>query len=385
MKYFPIKTAVLCLLVTPVLYVLTLSFGETWLNRDYTEKIQNIVIGDSKPLLEGAIRFEDQVALNIEKFRQSDWKIQKAGLDVKCFVISNSKKILYPVYLDVNNLEKESERVWDPQKIAENNYSILNEGFSLRVETRLDPGTFIANLLLIFYYGISFAVFLVFYRSGSFRAQKERELENKMISELKKGEEAYKKILVDLKKERQDLFESIKMLNTKYEEDTRKAKLNEEEMFDEIVSLEEQLQSFIRMKQNKESEITELKSKVKKYERRKSSKGKRQEFDFMDKRFSALYKNVKMKRKALTGFLNLNDDQQIKAEELILLLDREPEKAVIKRKVFSGKKHKTTCFEVLFAYNGRLYFKKSKNNIADIVVIGTKNTQQKDMEFLHNL
>ena len=139
------------------------------------------------------------------------------------------------------------------------------------------------------------------------------------------------------------------------------------------------------LKYRKEEEINELKSTISNYERRKSSKSKRNEFDFTLKRFGVLYKNIKMNRKAIAGLLNLNEDQQIKAEECILLLDHKPEKITIKRKVFSGKKHKTTCLEVLFAYNGRLYFKQKEKNEKEILVVGTKNTQAKDMGILHNL
>ena len=90
-----------------------------------------------------------------------------------------------------------------------------------------------------------------------------------------------------------------------------------------------------------------------------------------------------MNRKAISGFLFLKDDQKIEAEECVLLLDRNPDRIIIKRKVFSGKKHNTSCFEVLFAYNGRLYFRKNENNKVEVLVIGTKNSQVKDMEFLH--
>ena len=156
-------------------------------------------------------------------------------------------------------------------------------------------------------------------------------------------------------------------------------------MFDEILSLEEQLNSFIELKQRKEEEINELKSKIQKYERRKATKFKRNEFDFILKRFSVLYKNVKMNRKSISGLLNLNEDQQIKAEECVLLLDRDTDKVTIKRKVFLGKKHKESCFEILFSYNGRLYFRQFENNKIEVLVVGTKNTQEKDMEFLHGV
>ncbi len=206
-----------------------------------------------------------------------------------------------------------------------------------------------------------------------------------LIADLQKEELVHMQILEDMKKERQGLFENIKSLNAKYQKDKKKLIINEEELFDEIIALEEQLNAFIELKQKKEDEINELKSQIRKSERRTSSKNRRNEFDFNSKRFAALYKNIEMNRKAITGLLSLGEDQQIKAEECVFLLDRDQKKVTIKRKVFSGKKHKTACFEVLFAYNGRLYFRKSENNNTEILIIGTKNTQTKDMEFLHGL
>ena len=192
-------------------------------------------------------------------------------------------------------------------------------------------------------------------------------------------------MLENMKKERQGLFENIKSLNVKYQKDKNKLKTNEEELFDEIISLEEQISFFVELKQEKEEEIDELKSQIRKYERRKSSKNKRNEFDFVFKRFVTLYKNLEMNRRSITGLLDLGEDQQIKAEEIVFLLNQNQKNVTIKRKVFSGKKHRAACFEVLFAYNGRLYFRKNENNKVEILIIGTKNTQKKDMEFLHSL
>lgn len=217
------------------------------------------------------------------------------------------------------------------------------------------------------------------------KAATDNKKRKELINGLQKEEQNLKQILATLEKERQGLFENIQSLNSKYQDEKNKLKHNEEELFDEIVSLEEQLGASIDSKQKKEEEIEELKSQIKKYERRKNSKNKRNEFDFIIKRFNVLYKNIHMNRKAVSGLLSLNEEQQIKAEELVLMLDQNPDQVIIKRKVFSGKKHKTTCFEVLFSYNGRLYFKNNENGKIEVVVIGTKNTQIKDMEYLHSL
>src|SRR3989339_1705550 len=252
-------------------------------------------------------------------------------------------------------------------------------------KSKLDHGSFLGNFILFGYFGMSITVFLIFYKIGSSKASLDRKKSLKVITDLQKEDEIHKQILDELKKERQGLFENIKALNTKYQEDRRKATINEEEMFQEIISMEEKFNAFIEFKHNKEKEIEELKSKIQTYERRKTPKIRRNEFDFILKRFSILYKTIEINRKALTGFLSLDEDHQIKVEELIHMLDSDPDKVIIKRKVFSGKKSRTTCFEVLFAYNGRLYFRKNENNRIEILTIGNKNTQTKDMEFIHNL
>ncbi len=385
MKFFPIRVAVICLLMTPLLYIVTLMSCETYLTRTYSSRIQNILIGDSTPLLEGSVRLEEQVAKHIKTFLKNDWKIHYLHLDLNILVTTSEGRVIYPVFTNFDSMEKNLRDGYNAQEIANNNFDSLNQGLVVKVTVNLTHGSVIANIILILYSGISLGIFFIFYKIGSSRAAADQQQKNSLISDLKKEEKLHNQILNDLKKDRQALFENIKSLNAKYQEDRKKAKINEEEMFEEIISLEEKINSFIELKNRKEEEIAELKSRIQKYERRKSSKTKRNEFDFIAKRFAALYKNIKMNRKALSGFLNLTEDQQIKAEEIIQLMDHEPDKIIIKRKVFSGKKHKKACFEVLFAYNGRLYFTKDKNNINEILVIGTKNTQTKDMEFLHSL
>ncbi len=385
MKFFPIKVAIVCLLATPILYIITLISSEKYLTARYSTQIQNILIGDSKPLLEGSLPLEEQLAKNIQRFLKQDRILEMTGLDLNILVTTSQGKILYPVYSDVNSPIQEITGGEDAQMTAKRNFELLNNGLNIQIEAKLDHGSLLGNFILFGYFGMSFTVFLIFYRIGSSKASLDRKKNIKLITDLQKEDEIHKQILDELKKERQDLFENIKALNARYQEDRRKASINEEEMFQEIISLEEKFNAFIEFKQAKEKEIEELKSKIQTYERRKTPKIRRNEFDFMLKRFSVIYKNIEINRKALTGFLNIDEDQQIKVEEIIHLLDSDPDKVIIKRKVFSGKKSRTTCFEVLFSYNGRLYFRKNENNRIEILTIGNKNTQTKDMEFIHNL
>jgi hypothetical protein len=385
MKFFPIKVVIVCLLATPILYTFTLVFIEKYLTNQYSTQIQNILIGDSKPLLDGSLSLEEQIANNIHSFLKHDRILKMTGLDLNILVTGAQEKILYPVYSDENSPIQEITGEEDALMTAKKNFELLNNGLDIQIEAKLDHGSFLGNFILFGYFGMSLTVFLIFYRIGSSKASLDRKKNIKLITELQKEDEIHRQILDELKKERQGLFENIKALNAKYQEDLRKAGINEEEMFQEIITLEEKFNAFIEFKHAKEKEIEELKSKIQIYERRKTPKIRRNEFDFTLKRFSVIYKNIEINRKALAGFLNLDEDQQIKVEEIIHLLDSDPDKVIIKRKVFSGKKSRTACFEVLFAYNGRLYFHKNENNRIEILTIGNKNTQTKDMEFIHNL
>jgi hypothetical protein len=385
MKYFPLKTAIFCLLLPPILYIATLSGYHRLLIDQYLQKIENIAVGDATKLLDGRISIEEQIAENIYTFLETDWMVRNIGLDLKVFVATKKGKLIYPTFMDSDTFMNNLQKNHDFERTAKQNFAILNDGLEINVSIDLNHGSKIANLILFIYFSIGIVVFSFIYRAASTKAAQDRKNKNALLDGLQKEEKVQRQILDSLKKERQGLFENIKALNTKYQKDKNKLKINEEEMFKEIISLEEQLNSYIALKQNKEEEIKELKSKIQNFERRKSSKNSRNEFDFTSKRFGVLYKHIQMNRKAITGLLNMNEDQQIKAEECILKLDTNPNQVTIKRKVFSGKKHKTACLEVLFAYNGRLYFKQDENNKIEVLVIGTKNTQVKDMEFLHNI
>ena len=385
MRYFPLKTIILCLVFTPFFYIATLNVYQKVLNQIYFQKIEDHSIGETPLLLKGLISIEEQLTKNIHAFSKNDRMIQHLGLDFNVIVTTHNGKLLYPTFVDADAFIKNFFEEENLEKTAKRNFGILNEGLKFSVRVNLNHGSRIANLILIGYFSFAILIVLIFYKIGSSRAKRDTKIKNTLIDDLQKEEQAHKKLLGNIKKERQDLLETIKSLKTRYKEDKKKLKINEDVMFDEIVSLEAQLNSFNELKDKNDEEIKRLKVKIKKYERRKSSKSKRNQFGFIVKHFAVLYKDIEMNRKAISGFLSLNDDQKIKAEECVLLLDRNPDRIIIKRKVFSGKKHNTSCFEVLFAYNGRLYFRKNENNKIEVLVIGTKNSQAKDMEFLHSL
>ncbi|MCP4118743.1 MAG: hypothetical protein GY737_25780 [Desulfobacteraceae bacterium] len=360
-----------------------LSQFEKYLTPVYQQKIENHIIGDSESLLNGTVRLRDAVGNNIHSFLANDPFVKWFGPDFDIMVSTRAGEVLYPSFGEIDPYMAEDE--WDSIKVAHQNYSIMSQGFTVKVITRLKHGTLGTNLVLTLLVMISLAVFLLVYRKGSAKALKDDRETGRRITELEEDRKSYEQIFKGLEKEKRNLFENIKFLRHANEEDKKKASITEEDMFEEIVALEQKLQENVKHQQEKEKEIDELKEKLKKNERRKGNGSKRKSFDFSGKRFAAVYKNLDMNRRALTGFLELSDDMQIKAEEIIHQLDADPAKVIVKRKVFAGKKSRSPSLEVLFGYNGRLYFRKTDNNRCEVLVVGTKNSQTKDMEYLHNL
>ncbi len=375
----------LCLLLPPLLYSMSLGLLERNLEPFYREKIVQAIKTDTESLLNGSKRFEDEVGDKVDAFLDEDFLVSVLGLDLDVMVFIDRGGVIYPSFAGYDVFPGAENRDWDRIKIAQHNYALMNQDLTVRVIARIGHGTLAANLVFAVYLFLSLAVFFVVYKKVGRKAQKDETAKGNRIATLIQHEKDYKKILSDLEKERRVLFESLKSLKKRHEKDQEKASITEEEMFEEIVALEQKLNENIAGQQDKEKEIARLKGELKKNERRKGGRPKRRQFDLAARRFSTLYKNIDMNRRALTTFFELNDDQQIKAEEVIHQLNSDPDNVVVKRKVFTGKKNRTACFEVLFAYNGRLYFTKTDSGPIEVLIIGTKNSQDRDMEFLYSL
>jgi len=376
----------------------SLNLLERYLGSVYQEKIENHYIGDTGPLFNGSIRFRDAVRQNIRRFLTHDRGVKFFNLDLNILITSEDGKIDYPAY-DVPQTDMDDDMgLWDSVAIARENFDFLHQKRKVVVVTRLGYYSPASALIFSFYLVIACLGFVLIRRNRERilrRSQSQGEIilslkarEKQLRKEeeqLKKENEISREILKDLEKQRRNLFESLKAARAQQSEELRKAGLNEEEMISEIDRLEKKLSANIELQELKEGEIEALKQKVAKYERRTGGGSRRRTFERVSKRFAVLYKNVDMNRRAFTGFFELKDEQQFKAEEIIQQLDRDAGGVTVKRKVFSGKKHKTTSFEVLFAYNGRLYFRNLEGGRIEILVIGTKNTQNRDMEFLHKV
>jgi hypothetical protein len=262
----------------------------------------------------------------------------------------------------------------------------MNDGLVVNVDLVVEHNTLLTNAILGFYIFASILLLSFYYWTGVKKAHQEETEKNSEIFRLKEIEINRSENLKALMKDKKILVSEIKKIKKQLKKETIKASKNEDEMIKEIVALEEKINKKIGLLNERQDEIDTLKEKIKLFEKesRKESKQKIKVYNSVRKRLKTLYKNISIDKRAIIGFLDLTEDMKIKSEEIIHKLNENPKLVPVKRKVFS-KKGRTTVQEVIFAYNGRLYFRSTKNSRIEILTIGTKKTQAKDLEYLDSI
>lgn len=382
MKFLSFKILILCILLPPILYIFSLQSIESHLNKRYAKEIGDIYTGDTGPLFDGSVRLKDAINNNIDHYLQSK-AILSLGVKAKVTVATKQNTILYPA---VFNDEEGDIPPSAPIQVAADNYNLMNEGLVVNVDVILEHNTLLSNTILAFYICMSVLVLFLYYRTGIKKARQEDTEKETEIARLLEFEKNHTSKLKDLIKVKQKLIAEIIKIKRKLVHERIRASKNEDDLIKEIVALEENINENIALQNEKQEEINALKEKIKLFEkeRQKENKQKINSFNRVRKRFKTLYKNISVNKRALDGFFDLTDDMKIKVEEIIHKLNEDPSFVLVKRKVF-GKKGRATVQEVIFAYKGRLYFRKTKDGKIEILTIGTKNTQAKDLEFLDNI
>jgi len=382
LKFLSLKILILCILLPPVLYIFSVQSVERHLKNRFANEIEDIYLGNTRSLFEGSVRLKDAINRNINRYLQSKALIP-LGVKVTITVTSKQNTILYPAVVDDKDVSLLPN---DSMQIASDNYKLMNEGLAVNVDLVVEHNTLLTNGILGFYIFASILVLSFYYWRG---VKKTREAEMEKDSEifrLKEIELNRSDNLKALMKDKKILISEIKKIEKQLKKEKINASKNEEEMIKEIVALEEKINKKIGLLNERQEEIDALKEKIKLFEKeiRKESKQKTKIYNSTLKRFKTLYKNISIDKRAIIGFIDLTEDMKIKSEEIIHKLNENPKLVPIKRKVFS-KKSRAAVQEVIFSYNGRLYFRPTKQGMIEILTIGTKNTQTKDLEYLDKI
>ncbi len=376
MRYFPLKTAIFLIFVMPILFALTLIGIEHHLNRVYQHNIESYIVTEYKTFInrDGSISDSPQDFIaksaerSISKFEIKNGILKRFNPNIVVNVSDDKAKEIY-WYYNINGIDKSSVNTGSVDMVKQllpqhsntsENRDIADIEIDVNTSVMIRDNIWIFGVILSMYMVFSFAIFFFFYRRALLKITKDHYKRKQEIESLINDEQEYISKLESLKKERELLIEKLKQVKSDYQEESRRASITEEELFGEIAQLESKLEENIALQNQKEEEIANLKSQLEKIERRKGGNKKRKSADLFQKRFANLYKNIEMNDRAIEGLLTLDDDDmQLKAEEVIHQLNDDPSAVTVKRKVFTGKKNRTASFEVLFAYNGRLYFSRS--------------------------
>jgi flagellar motility protein MotE (MotC chaperone) len=304
------------------------------------------------------------------------------GLKAAVTVTTKTGAVLYPAEYPPGH---EPLLAPDPMQVAAENFRLMQQGLAVKVQADAPPTALLSAVLLATYIALGLLGLYAHYRSVGRRIQQEELQQQAEIQRLLTREAETTKSLRNLMADRENLAAELQQLRTALDAEKTKASRNEDDMLEEMAALERELEQNLARQQGQQEEIETLKEELKRFEKekRKDDKQKVKAVQAAAKRFSALYKNLTVSERALGGYIDLPEDLKIKAEEIIHQLDQNQELVTVKRKVF-GKKNRKTVLEVVFGYKGRLYFMNMGSNV-EVMAIGTKNTQGRELEFLDKL
>lgn len=382
MRYLSFKIITACILLPPVLYILTAYLMERYFQAVYIDEIEVIYLGDTRKLLDGSLRLQEAVAGNIDRYLKTK-RLISMGLEVSVTVATKGGKLLYPAIYDHYGLNRAPE---NPARIAQENYALMNEGIGVRVVTKFEHNRLLSNSFLSAYIILALALFYAHFRRAAARIDLAEVGRRQEIERLQHLERQNTLNLANLLDERAKLKSEFDNLKNNLAVEKSKAIRNEDDLIDEIDALEKKLNENLLMQNAQQEEILELREQLQRYEkgRRKSEKQKGKAEENVRKRFQTLYKNVSFHERATRGYVDLAEDLKLKAEEIIHQLNEDAGLVTVKRKVFGGKGQKTVL-EVIFGYKGRLYFRNNEDRRVEVLAIGTKNTQARELEFLAGL
>lgn len=374
MKHLSFKILILYILLPPVLYILSAQSIEKHLKARYLSEIKDIYIGDTLQLFDGSVRLQDAVTKNIDLFLQNKALISY-GVKTNITVATEQGTLVYPAPFEESTGPLPR---FDPAQVAADNYNLMHEGLLVQVDLKLEYNTLLSNVIISFYIFASILALYFYYLAGLKKAKMDELEKSTEMDRLLNIEKEYNNNLIALEREKEKLTSKYSKIKKELENEKIKATSAEDEMIAEIITLEEKIEMNLSLQEEQRKEINASKQKIKRFE---GGKQKTKGYDTTQKRFKALYKNITINERAISGFMELTDDLRIKSEEIIHKLNENPKLVPIKRKVF-GEKNRKPVQEVIFAYKGRLYFHVAKEGRIEVLAVGTKNTQTKDMGFL---
>jgi len=147
--------------------------------------------------------------------------------------------------------------------------------------------------------------------------------------------------------------------------------------------LEEMLDEATANLAAKDAEIRKLEKSLKRADKAAGAAGgKSKSSEVLAKRLRTLYPQLEIDDRAIDDIAALQDEAtRLRAEECIKRLAEDADNLRFRRKV-RGIPDQLSIYELGFAGKRRLYYCKAKNGRFRVLVIGAKNTQRSDVDYL---
>ncbi|MCU0563598.1 MAG: hypothetical protein MUE48_06585, partial [Desulfobacterales bacterium] len=364
MRHFSVTLLVLCMLLPPAMYLATVAVVEQQVQSRFTRAIEDASTGDPQPLLEGSVRLRDALRANIDAFLRSSTLV-RWGVSTRVSVSTRAGAVLYPAPYD----EGPGAPVpVDPAAVARENFALLSEGLSVQVEVSLEHNRLLSNAILGLYVGTALVVLLLHYRTAGRTVGREERERRGEVDRLQQLQRATGERLAELQGQRESLVQELDLLRSSLTDARSRAERNEDDLIAEVEALEKRLDENRRLQELQQEEIQVLKESLTGHEKeqRREDRSRQKVEAVLRKRFATLYKNISVNDRAIEGVAELNEELRLKAEEVVHQLNANPDLVAVKRKVF-GKKNRETVLEVVFAYKGRLYFRRGADRRVEVL------------------
>ena len=223
-------------------------------------------------------------------------------------------------------------------------------------------------------------------------AQRTEEIESELaetrsrLSEIEPIEREHSEEIDALQSERESLQQKLSNLAAR-EESLRGRAERAVDLAQEVRALEDLLEEATDDLDSKDGEIGQLEQRLKRAFKSsdKAANARTKAAELIAKRFRTLYKTIEVDDRAINDITSLGDESlRLKAEESLKRLGEEADNVAIRRKVGGLPAH-VQVYELGFAGKGRIYYTRGKSRRFRILLVGAKNTQPTDLDYLSRL
>jgi hypothetical protein len=375
-------------------YLISVRVAEAILEAEFQARVERAIVVTrlDQPVVE-------QIKQRIDaEVRDSAW-IRWGGLRVTTLVLARDGATW--LYVDGHGLPLPTDALATADLVDE---SLDYLPAMARVEVGLPHNALASNLILILYSSILLSVIWISNRrligreserlgdaltSRNHAAHRAAEIEAELaetrsrLSELEPVEREQSDEIDALQREREGLQDKLSELAQR-EENLRGRAERAVGLAQEVRALEDLLEEASGDLETKDCEIDRLEQNLKKISRTRG-KTRTKAADHLARRFRTLYKTLEVDNRAIDDIAALGDEAlRLKAEESVKRLADEAGNVAVRRKV-GGLPDHVVAFELGFAGKGRIYYTRGRNRRFRILLVGAKNTQSTDLDYLARL